>query len=403
MIGGKSAVCRFVVLGLLLVCWFLAEAAAIGTEKYSEGVSVKKTKGTWTYDEAEFIRQEEQKQEFPDSCTFLGEREEEYLENRELGRMETASVIEVLGETQGLLPASAPLYEEDRESCLLSEDMAYKLFGSKNVMGEEILYRGRILIVRGLLRGMERTAAVQAAKEGDSVLDTIAYGANTEDQSLEDPVQTFLLRHGIQGKVQERKYFAACAKLLVFFLPLVIFVRMVRQLAGNMRAQRGRRIRTAALWAVMIWMTVLFFMLFWKPLGLTRDVVPTKWSDFMFWKQMTQQIRDNFKLLLQTQKTSLDFLVLGPFFSCLKYCILTWGVYAVRCRIQKKAGAGETAAGILFSWILLLGTICFAGDSALWLVGQKSVWFGTCFWLVGEYAAQRMQVSYKNGCSIKIR
>ncbi|MFQ7551039.1 MAG: hypothetical protein ACLRMZ_12900 [Blautia marasmi] len=73
------------------------------------------------------------------------------------------------------------------------------------------------MIVRGLLRGMERTAAVQAAKEGDSVLDTIAYGANTEDQSLEDPVQTFLLRHGIQGKVQERKYFAACAKLLVFF------------------------------------------------------------------------------------------------------------------------------------------------------------------------------------------
>ena len=50
MSGGKSAVCRFVVLGLLLVCWFLAEAAAIGTEKYSEGVSVKKTKGTWTYD-----------------------------------------------------------------------------------------------------------------------------------------------------------------------------------------------------------------------------------------------------------------------------------------------------------------------------------------------------------------
>ena len=75
MSGGKGAVFRFVVLGLLLLCWFLAEAAAMGTEKYSEGVSVKKTKGTWTYEEAEFIRQEEQKQEFPASCTFWGDRE----------------------------------------------------------------------------------------------------------------------------------------------------------------------------------------------------------------------------------------------------------------------------------------------------------------------------------------
>ena len=57
--------------------------------------------------------------------------------------METAFVLEVLGETRGLLPASAPLYGEDEESCLLSEDMAYKLFGSKDVMGREILYRGR--------------------------------------------------------------------------------------------------------------------------------------------------------------------------------------------------------------------------------------------------------------------
>ena len=396
MSGGKSAVFRFVVLGLLLLCWFLAEAAAMGTEKYSEGVSVKKTKGTWTYEEAEFIRQEEQKQEFPASCTFWGEREEEYLESRKLERVETAFVLEVLGETRGLLPASAPLYGEDEESCLLSEDMAYKLFGSKDVMGEEILYRGRILTVRGILRGMEGTAAVQAVREGDSVLDTIAYEANTEVQSSENPVQAFLLRHAIQGKVLERKYFAACAKLLIFCLPVVIFLRMAGQITGIMRAQRGRRIQTAALWAVMILMTVLFFMLFWKSPGLTRDVVPTKWSDFTFWKHMTQQIQDNFKLLLQTKKTSLELLVLRPFFSCLIYCVLTWGLYAVRCRTQKKAGAGETAAGILFSWILLLVTICFAGENALLLAGQKSVWFGPCFWLIGEYAMERMQVSYKN-------
>lgn len=395
MSGAKRAVCRFAVLGLMLVFWFLAEAAAIGTEKYSEGVSVKKTKGVWSYDEAEHIWQEEQKQEFPATCTFLGERKAEHLENRELGRMETASVIEVLGDTQGFLPASAPLYKEDQESCLLSEDMAYKLFGSKNIMGEEIYYRGRVLTVRGILRGMERTAAVQAAREEDSVLDTIAYGANTEEESLENPVQTFLMRHGIQGKVQERKYLAVCAKLLVFFLPLVIFVRIAGRMAGNMRAQKVCRIRTAVLCAGMILMTVIFFILFWKPLGLTRNVMPTKWSDFLFWKQMTQQIRDNLELLLQTQKTSLDFLVLSPFFSCLKYCVMTWGLYAVRCRIQKKAGAWETAAGILFSWILLLATIRFAGDSAIWLAGQKSVWFGACFWLIGEYAAETMQVSCK--------
>ncbi len=143
MRGGRKAVCRLGILGLLLLCCFLAKAAAAGTEKYSEGVSVRKTKGTWSPAEADSIRQEESEQEFPDSCIFWGEREEEVLENEKLDRMEQASVIEVLGDTQGLLAATAPLYEEDEDGCLLSEDLACRLFGSKYVMGEEISYRGR--------------------------------------------------------------------------------------------------------------------------------------------------------------------------------------------------------------------------------------------------------------------
>lgn len=88
MRGGRKAVCRLGILGLLLLCCFLAKAAAAGTEKYSEGVSVRKTKGTWSPAEADSIRQEESEQEFPDSCIFWGEREEEVLENEKLDRME---------------------------------------------------------------------------------------------------------------------------------------------------------------------------------------------------------------------------------------------------------------------------------------------------------------------------
>ena len=95
MRGGRKAVCRLGILGLLLLCCFLAKAAAAGTEKYSEGVSVRKTKGTWSPAEADSIRQEESEQEFPDSCIFWGERGEEVLENEKLDRMEQASVIDV--------------------------------------------------------------------------------------------------------------------------------------------------------------------------------------------------------------------------------------------------------------------------------------------------------------------
>ena len=405
MRGGRNAVCRLGILGLLLLCCFLAKAAAAGTEKYSEGVSVRKTKGTWSPAEADSIRQEESEQEFPDSCIFWGERGEEVLENEKMDRMEQASVIEVLGDTQGLLAATAPLYEEDEDGCLLSEDLACRLFGSKYVMGEEISYRGRTLTVRGILRGMEGTAAVQAEKEGDSVLDTIAYEANTEGDSLESPVQAFLMRHGIQGKVQPWRYFAVCAELLVFLLPLVIFLRMagrtadacrkmhsrsLRTRAGKDGRQRNTRIRTAGMYAVPVLMAVLFYWLFRPSLGVTRDMMPTKWSDFNFWRQTIQQIQNNLELLLQTKKTSLDLLVLRPFFSCLKYCVMAWLLYAVGYRWEKNAGTAEVLAGILLSWILLLGVICFLGDSGLYLAGEKRIWFWACFWLTGGYAADRM-------------
>ncbi len=137
-------------------------------------------------------------------------------------------------------------------------------------------------------------------------------------------------------------------------------------------------------------MAVLFYWLFRPSLGVTRDMMPTKWSDFNFWRQTIQQIQNNLELLLQTKKTSLDLLVLRPFFSCLKYCVMAWLLYAVGYRWEKNAGTAEVLAGILLSWILLLGVICFLGDSGLYLAGEKRIWFWACFWLTGGYAADRM-------------
>ena len=145
-----------------------------------------------------------------------------------------------------------------------------------------------------------------------------------------------------------------------------------------------------SMYAVPVLMAVLFYWLFRPSLGVTRDMMPTKWSDFNFWRQTIQQIQNNLELLLQTKKTSLDLLVLRPFFSCLKYCVMAWLLYAVGYRWEKNAGTAEVLAGILLSWILLLGVICFLGDSGLYLAGEKRIWFWACFWLTGGYAADRM-------------
>jgi hypothetical protein len=88
--------------------------------------------------------------------------------NPDLGK--TASDLDVLivKGSSNLLVKGSNLFTDDLEGCLIDSDTSYKLFGSSNCVGREIVYNDRTLIVRGILKGCKANIMIQAS-EGETI------------------------------------------------------------------------------------------------------------------------------------------------------------------------------------------------------------------------------------------
>ena len=74
-------------------------------------------------------------------------------ENPDLGKIASDLDILTIKGSSNLLVKGSNLFVDDLDGCLIDSDTSYKLFGSSNCVGKEIIYNDRHLIVRGILKG----------------------------------------------------------------------------------------------------------------------------------------------------------------------------------------------------------------------------------------------------------
>lgn len=136
----------------------LAAANTVGTEgenSSSDGITLA---------QAENIRKMEQEKENP--VGFTAWREETARVTDEDGfRSTDTTLLRLCGTSEYLIPHGKILGAEDTEGCLLGESTAEQLFGSRRAEGLKVLWEGRMLSVRGVLREPEDILVVQETKD----------------------------------------------------------------------------------------------------------------------------------------------------------------------------------------------------------------------------------------------
>lgn len=89
--------------------------------------------------------------EYPHDVLFFTEKKKQYVENPVWYRRAQTTAVEILGDSTLLFPFAYPLEAGDVYGCLLGEESAWELFGGTEVIGEEIVYKGRVYEIRGIL------------------------------------------------------------------------------------------------------------------------------------------------------------------------------------------------------------------------------------------------------------
>ena len=144
----------FLVLAMVLL--YLSAAAwgslALGKVMFHLESPISISEGVEVMDRAEEDSEdaEEGRQLLPAFCIW-GQKEGIAVENKNLSRTSTADAILLCGEP-GLVfeGCQLPIWG-DGQGCIISEDTAWELFGSSQVVGKEVSCRGTSYVVRQVL------------------------------------------------------------------------------------------------------------------------------------------------------------------------------------------------------------------------------------------------------------
>lgn len=186
-----------------------------------------------------------------------GELEGQTVTDPDLGRSITADVLACCG-TPELIFAQAGLAEDDEEGCLIGEEIAWELFGSTRVAGEEICIGDSVRTIRAIMREPKRGVVVAGsirditgglgsdAGGGEAA----SYNRITIESKKTADGEAFLTRNNLDGKLL--------------------------RLDG------------------------------WKSLDWLGELVPGKWSDFSGWKENYERKKEDFLLLARIRKNSVE-------------------------------------------------------------------------------------------------
>ena len=238
----------------------------------------------------------------------------------ELGTTEECRALLLYGRSDLLFPGCTVLDAESTDSCLLSSALSEKLFGGKDTIGLTVSVQERKLEVRDIIESEEPFIAYEAGEQDVCSFDrgTVRYAPGEYSKTVEAAGQLFG-----EWKLADTRILVWTARIACFVMPCILclsLLLMIRKYAKG----ANMSVREKMLWEGLMYLFlagVFFFLL--RKMQIPEDMIPTKWSDFDFWAEYGEKLKDSCQVLIQTEKKIPDLLLVGEYVRA-----LGWGAAA---------------------------------------------------------------------------
>lgn len=233
------------------------------------------------------IRETQAKEESSLEYALWGKTDGINVENPQFKRSFSVSMWKIRGNLDVVFGGFVKLQEQDARGCYLDAKTARELFGSEEVIGNEIVCQGKRWTIRGILRGGIPVLAVRPGELEFTDCITLQGGTDAE-------VKSFLLRYGISGTAVHGMFLREILQLLLLLFPISLSICFFR----NLRGICGDEIR----WGLLL----LFFFLILRLVEIPETMIPDKWSNFQFWKNWWEAAKSNVEAFLGREKTGME-------------------------------------------------------------------------------------------------
>ena len=275
--------------------------------------------------------------------------------NPDLGK--TASDLDVLiiKGSSNLLVKGSNLFTDDLEGCLIDSDTSYKLFGSSNCVGREIVYNDRTLIVRGILKGSKANIMIQASEDSSQVLDGLTI--NGTDLTL-NKIEDFKMMFGINEMAISGNIYYMLAKFIALMFPIIALVLILIKVISSLFKSRNKPVLVILYILMTIASVFIFFKITNIKISIPLDMIPNKWSDFDFWSKMGKEYKEKLEYVLYMKKYGVDIYNIENLLKSVLYSVFTIILFVINLRIIKiddiKTLIINNGVSILCSFVAIL-------------------------------------------------
>lgn len=235
------------------------------------------------------------------------------IENPILEHTQRVSKISVYGSMQATIPmelvAGNYVYYGDNNGCVIDETTAYQLFGTINIIENEVKIGEASYWIRGVVKAEQNVFLLQNQdkKEMYDNLEIIFSEKNLENgmQLAESLLYQYNIGENavlLDGVLYANivKHYEAIPYWIIYILFIIIIIRFLIEYLKQKKWNRTKKkifmqMICIVLVSLSIIVTIGFFMqiFFENPCYLPQQWIPTQWSDFDFWVKKYQDIKEH--------------------------------------------------------------------------------------------------------------
>ena len=245
------------------------------TEDFSNIITIQSGEDKFTKSEIASIRQDTASAE---TFTAWTEQKNQTVRATINERSSNADILLLCGDSHSVLPWGKNLPESDTEGCILGASLAEQLFGGTEVEGQQILYNGRELTVRGIVKEPQNIMLCQSAANDETASGTQT-GSNGNQQT---------------GSSENNQQETCYDKISLLYTDKS---KAINRTAAEFISRYGLDGQ------------ILHYE-YKRNLSWFTDLIPGKWSDFSGWKENLKTLQSDEKILKQCEKSTVESLYL---------------------------------------------------------------------------------------------
>lgn len=226
----------------------------------------------------------------------------EDLRNKELAKNVIGEVVKVYGNLTMLFPVEKlqgqTLYEGDGEGTIISEGVAYSLWGSTDVVGQSLIVGDKAYVVRGVLKEKSNRIITQADMADKETKFSALRVQLVDKENVEGVISTLKFKYNLPESVLRNLSLTSILLSGLALLPgyLLGFYGLIKLYKFIYSTHRY--------WVSAILLSIIALGLTWLTIEMMQFItyipsyiIPNKWSDFTFWSKLINGFIENSRQL----------------------------------------------------------------------------------------------------------